>query len=300
MTERSQHVWIRLPEWWSRLTAGTDAFSLLVVLGGLLLLYVPTYWDFLFGLWAPDTEGHEPLILAVCLWLALRKREALQKLPSSGAAPRSAAVMLTIGLIFYIFGRSQQWMRFELASQLFVFSAVLLSFKGWAGVRTIWFALFFLCFLIPLPRTVVLAITGPMKMGVSAVATTGLAALGYPIGRSGVVITIGQYQLLVADACAGLQTMFTLEALGLLYANLMAYQSAVRSALLAILVVPVSFCANIVRVMILVLVTYHFGDEAGQGFVHGFAGLVLFAVALTFIMSVDRLIGMALPPRWAR
>ena len=37
--------------------------------------------------------------------------------------------------------------------------------------------------------------------------------LGYPIGRSGVVLTIGPYQLLVADACAGLNSMFTLEAL---------------------------------------------------------------------------------------
>jgi hypothetical protein len=36
--------------------------------------------------------------------------------------------------------------------------------------------------------------------------------------------------------------------------------------------------------MILVLVTYHFGDEAGQGFVHGFAGMVLFIVALKMLM----------------
>jgi EpsI family protein len=46
--------------------------------------------------------------------------------------------------------------------------------------------------------------------------------------------------------------------------------------LLAILIIPMAFIANIIRVMILVLVTYHFGDEAGQGFVHGAAGMVLF------------------------
>jgi exosortase/archaeosortase family protein len=39
--------------------------------------------------------------------------------------------------------------------------------------------------------------------------------------------------------------------------------------------------------MVLILVTYYFGDEAGQGFVHGFAGMVLFVVALTLIMGVD-------------
>jgi len=65
------------------------------------------------------------------------------------------------------------------------------------------------------------------------------------------------------------------------------------------LVVPVSFCANVVRVIILVLVTYRFGDEAGQGFVHGFAGMVLFAVALLFIMGLDRALAAVLPRRWA-
>jgi exosortase/archaeosortase family protein len=46
----------------------------------------------------------------------------------------------------------------------------------------------------------------------------------------------------------------------------------------------------VIRVMVLTLVTFYFGDEAGQGFVHGFAGMVLFIVALTLIMSVDSLL----------
>ncbi|MFY7855752.1 MAG: archaeosortase/exosortase family protein, partial [Rubrivivax sp.] len=46
----------------------------------------------------------------------------------------------------------------------------------------------------------------------------------------------------------------------------------------------------VVRVLILVLVTFHFGDAAGQGFVHDFAGLVLFLVALVLILVVDRVL----------
>ena len=107
------------------------------------------------------------------------------------------------------------------------------------------------------------------------------------------MLSVGQYQLLVADACAGLNSMFTLEALGLLYMNLMRYTSVARNVLLALLIIPISFAANIVRVMILVLVTYHFGDAAGQGFVHGFAGMVLFIVGLTLILVTDRLLRLA-------
>jgi exosortase/archaeosortase family protein len=86
--------------------------------------------------------------------------------------------------------------------------------------------------------------------------------------------------------------MFTLEALGLLYMNLMGYTHAVRNAVLAVLIIPIAFAANIVRVMILVLVTYHFGDEAGQGFVHGFADMVLFMIGLMLMLVADKVLSL--------
>jgi len=75
--------------------------------------------------------------------------------------------------------------------------------------------------------------------------------------------------------------------------NLMGYTNAVRNTVLAVLILAIAFAANIVRVMILVLVTYHFGDEAGQGFVHGFAGMVLFVVALLLLFCLDSALGLA-------
>ena len=96
--------------------------------------------------------------------------------------------------------------------------------------------------------------------------------------------------LLVADACAGLHTLLTLEALGLLYLNLVRRDSAFRNITLALLIIPISFTANVIRVMTLSLITYHFGDAAGQGFLHGFAGMVLFLSALLLIFGFDSLL----------
>ena len=53
---------------------------------------------------------------------------------------------------------------------------------------------------------------------------------------------------------------------------------------------PIAFCANIVRVMILILVTYHFSDEAGQGFLHGAAGIVLLMVVLIILLLLDAIL----------
>jgi exosortase B len=266
---------------------------------GYALLYLPTFADLSQTVWASDAQGHGPIILVVSYWLAWRKRHELMAAP---VAPRPwlGGVALTFGLLLYVFGRSQSVIAFEVGSQIFLWLGVLLALRGWAAVRVVWFPLFFLVFMAPLPSALVAAVTAPLKSAVSTVAESVLYGLGYPVARTGAVLNIGQYQLFVADACAGLNSMFTLESLGLLYMNLMNYKSVARNLALATLIVPISFCANVVRVMILVLVTYYLGDEAGQGFIHSFAGLVLFLVALVLMLLVDLPLGRLFPERKAK
>jgi len=268
------------------LLARIDLLVAGLVLLGLLCLYAPTTVDLADKIWVRDEQGHGPIIVAVVLWLLWARRDQFTALPAA-PSPVLGGVFFVLSLLIYIVGRSQAVLMLEAGSLIPLLIGLLLMFKGKAALRLYWFPLFFLIFMVPLPQTLVVGVTTPLKTAVSSVASSLLYQLGYPIGRSGVILTVGPYQLLVADACAGLNSMFTLEALGLLYMNLMQYKSAVRNVALAILIVPISFVANIVRVCILVLVTYHFGDEAGQGFVHGFAGMVLFLVALSLILTVD-------------
>ena len=285
-----------LPDARTWLPQAVDRAAFGIVALGLFVLYGPTLWDASQGRWAGETQGHELLILAISAWMLFRRRAQLAALVSAPSVVGGSALLL-LGLLLYVFGRTQDVLRIELLSLIVVVSALLLRFKGRPALRLAWFPLFFMLFALPLPFMLALALTAPMKAAVSIVATQLLSWLGYSVGRSGVVITIGQYQLLVTEACAGLQTMFALEAMGLLYASLMNHVSALRNVLLAVLVVPVAFTANVVRVVVLALVTYYLGDAAGQGFLHGLAGMVLFMVALALIMAVDRLLGVWLAPR---
>lgn len=257
---------------------------------GILLLLIPTYVDLQRVVWASDDQGHGPIIIAVAAWLLWRLRGRLSALPAEPANGAGGS-LLVVALACYTLGRSQSIVQLEAGSHLLILAAALLLWRGWAGLKAAWFPLFFLLFMIPLPGVFVQALTVPLKSAVSYVAENLLHYFNYPVARAGVVIQVGQYQLLVADACAGLNSMFTLESLGLLYMNLVSHASRLRNVLLAILIIPISFIANVVRVVILILVTYHFGDAAGQGFVHGFAGMVLFIVALSLIIAVDSLLG---------
>ena len=257
-----------------------------LVLLGALVLYVPSFTDLLNGLWSSDQQGHGPLVLAISIWLLWRKMPQLQLLPLAPAALAGWACF-GFAMLLYALGRTQGIQMFEVGSLLWLVTACLLLFRGTAALKAVWFPMFFMLFMVPLPGVVVDTLTQPMKLAVSTVAEILLYHAGYPIARTGVILQVGPYQLLVADACAGLNTLLTLEALGLLYLNLVRHESALRNIPLAILIVPISFAANVIRVIALTLITYHFGDDAGQGFLHGFAGMVLFLAALGLIIAAD-------------
>lgn len=277
----------------AELTRDWRAMTLLpwgIVLLGLLCLYIPTGYDLLNGLWSSESQGHGPIVLAIGLWLIYRKWPIAFENAQAQPALRSGWAMVGFAALLYALGRSQGILIFEIGSLIILIAGLALLHGGFPAFKALLFPLFFLLFMLPLPGALVDALTLPMKIAVSHVAEEVLFQFGYPIARSGVVLQIGQYKLLVADACAGLHTLFTLEALGLLYLNLVRHPSVIRNVALAILIVPISFTANTIRVIVLTLVTYHLGDEAGQGFLHGFAGMVLFMSALLLIIGIDSLL----------
>ncbi|MBA4261279.1 MAG: exosortase B [Comamonadaceae bacterium] len=268
-------------------TRWSDLLPWLPIVVGMVALYAPTLNDLFSGLWGSDEHMHGPIVLAISVWLVYRNWSAMLE-ASKGQAPSAWGwPLVVVALLLYVVGHSQMILLFEVGSVIWLLAGLMLLFFGWRALKAQWFALFFMLFMVPLPSEIVDLVTMPMKMAVSYVAEHILYAVGYPIGRNGVVLQIGQYMLLVADACAGLQTLLTLEALGLLYLNLVRRDSAFRNITLAILIVPISFTANVIRVMALSLITYHFGNEAGQGFLHGFAGMVLFLSALLLIIGFD-------------
>lgn len=269
--------------------------AIVALVASLLLLLVPTVIDLARQVWQTDEQGHGPIIGAVSLWLMWRRRRQVLDAPNRPANKVGGGIFL-IAMCMYALGRSQQIIQGEVLGLILAIIALILLVFGVEGLRKVAFPLFFLIFLVPLPGVLVQAMTIPLKTAVSYAAEVVMHYGGYPIARTGVILSVGQYQLLVADACAGLNSMFTLEALGLLYMNLLGYTSKVRNLLLGILIIPIAFVANVVRVIILILVTYHFGDAAGQGFVHTFAGMVLFGVGLMMMMFTDSVLNRFLGP----
>ena len=244
---------------------------------GLLVMFVPSFLDLSKAYWKTEIGGHGPIILMIVLWLFWRDRAALIATDDAPSAT-TGWVLVGIGLLLYILGRSQALGQLEAGALMPLLAGLLLALRGGKAFKALWFPIFFVVFLVPIPGSMLDAILFPLKKQVSFIVEYLLYNAGYPVARTGVVLTIGQYQLLIADACSGLNSMIALSGVGLLFVFLMQSRSVPYNLLMLVSIIPIAFVANICRVLLLMLVTYYQGDRFGQEF-HDYAGYleILFA-----------------------
>ncbi len=256
---------------------------------GIAALAIPTLVSMARGPWSLESGVHGPIVVATGLWLIFRRLPEIRRDMVPGQ-PWLVALGFALAVPAYAFGRAYDFISIEVAAMLLALLVVAYAIVGGAVVRAMWFPIFYMGFVIPVPGWVLDTVTQPLKQLVSEVVTNGLAMVGYPIARVGVTIYVANYQLLVEDACAGLNSLVSLSAIGLFYVYMLRGSNWRYSILLLAMVLPIAVAANCVRVAVLVLITYHFGDAAAQGYLHNTAGMVTFTSALLFIFLIDRLL----------
>lgn len=255
---------------------------------GLLAVIVPVMIHVGQESWSTEQGAHGPIVLATGLWLLSREWGAARAVARPGSW-LVGGVLLAVLLPLYLFARVTSIVEIEGATMYAIVLTTAYLLWGAATIRVVWFPLFYLAFMFPPPDTLFAMLTQPLKIAISQWAVGILHAAGYPIAGSGVSIQIGQYDMLVAAACAGLNSMISLTALGLFYIYIRHSANWRYMLFLVACILPVAIVANLVRVIILLLVTYHFGEAAGQGFIHEAAGLTMFMSALLGIFLIDSL-----------
>lgn len=268
---------------------GSALFAALVLAAGALAIALPTMLMVARESWSTEQGAHGPIVLLTGVWLLYHASKGIGPI----APPpwwRPVVIMIPL-LALYVLARISQIVEIE----GYVMYAVLLTgayaVVGGRVLKQLAFPLFYMVFVFPPPDTVVYWLTLPMKIAITETAVGLLSLFGYPIGYTGVWIQIGQYQLLVAAACAGLNSIISLSVLATFYIYVRHAGNLTRMAVLALFIVPVAMAANFVRVLILILLTYYAGEAAAQGFLHNFAGLTMFAAALLILFAIDSAVG---------
>lgn len=259
-----------------------------LLLIGLLSIVVPTMIAVARESWSTEQGAHGPIVLATGIWLVLQLRRQFVPLIKPGSLLLTMAMLVPI-LAIYVVARITTTLELEGVALYFAMVAIFYGYCGSRVMRMLWFPTLYFIFLFPPPDSLVATLTQPLKLNISRAAVALLDACGMVIARKGVIIQVNQYDILVAAACAGLNSIISLSAIGLFYIYVRHNANWRYALLLMVAIIPVAVLANFVRVLLLILITAFFGDAWAQGFLHGFAGMVMFAVALLSIFGIDRL-----------
>jgi exosortase len=267
---------------------------LLVGFGALL---VPTIISLGQQVWTTEAGTHGPIVLFVGVWLLWREFATAKPLARPGSLALTLAGVL-VSLAVYVFGRAYDFISLEVAGLYGAGVSALYSRIGMRALLHLWFPVVYLAFLVPPPGWLIDQITAPLKQFVSFAAMSSLSAASVPVAREGVTIYVSSYRLLVEDACSGMNSIIGLIAVSLLYIYLLRGSHLRYAAFLAASTIPIAILGNIIRIMTLILLTYFFGDEVAQGFLHQAAGIFLFAIDLLLVFALDSSLWRLLPKSW--
>lgn len=279
-------------------TAGADRRrippSLLLLALGAAALALPTMIDVSRLTWSTDAGAHGPIVLLTGIWLLHRAWPSARPLAAPPPAWR-AVLVFSCSCLLFMLARLTQIIELEGYLMYATMVATGYALIGGRALARLIFPIVYVGFVFPPPETVIYGLTMPMKIAISEAAVWLLRLFGLPIGGTGVSIQIGQYELLVAAACSGLNSIVSLSALTTFYIYVRHFTRLKYAATLLIFVVPVAILANFIRVLILILLTYYAGEAVAQGFAHDIAGITMFALALGLIFLFDTLLARIWP-----
>jgi len=257
-----------------------------LIIALLTLTNIPMFVD-LIGDWLQDDNySHGFFIIPISIYLYFSKRDQL-RFPTQHST--AGLILFLIGLLFIILGTAASEffttrVGFVLALSGFTFYTI-----GKENFKKVWFAFFFLFFMIPIPSIIYYAATLPMQLMATKATVFLLDFIGVPVARNGNIIALPNYMLEVVEACSGLRSLMTLLALGALY-SYTKMPGKVLPILLFCATVPIAIATNIFRIFTTAIGAYAISKEIAEDFLHELSGMLVFVTALIMMLILGAIL----------
>lgn len=240
----------------------------------------------LFRDWLRDPNySHGFLIPPISAFLVWQRRRVLarhERRPSWWGL-----LGIVLAAVLLVVGTAGAEVFTQRVSLVLLLASLVLFLAGWTWLKLTAFPLAFLLLAIPLPYVVYYDLTGPMQSVAARLAVGGLRGIGILAVGEGNIIHLPEGSLEVAQACSGIRSLYAFVALGALLARSLPLPGWGKW-LVFLLTIPLSVAGNAVRVWGSGVATHLGGVRMAQGTVHELFGLVVFAVALVFLILIAK------------
>jgi len=229
--------------------------------------------------------SHGYLIPFVSLWVVWHKRDAFF------AATKKVCIVglyvIIAALIMHWMGAKMQQTRISLMSLILLIWGIPFYFFGWQIAKLLIFPCAYLIFCVPL--NFLDALSFPLQQAATAISFNILNGIGLECERVGTQLVSPFFQLNVEAPCSGLRSLLAMTALTAVYAYF-TQKTFIKKWLLFVLSIPIAVAGNIGRIISIAVVSIVSGQKLGAGLYHDWSGYILFAVAISLMVAMSKLL----------
>jgi exosortase len=261
----------------------------IVVVAMLVALYLPTL-IYLVRLWYyTPVYSHGFLVIPVSVVLVWLIRARLAA--ADAGIDRRGLWILGLGLALYVLGHLIDLNPVKAGSIIVTTWGTVRYFFGRRVTRLVAFPMFFLCFMVVLPRSLIDKVGFPMQLYGSKYAAGFVDAMGITAVSEGtnISLAIPGGDFIVEERCSGMHSMVALMALSALMAYLLPLSFG-RKVILFVCAVPIALVANLVRIILILLIATWVSVRVAQTFFHDYSAPMIFLIALGVLYLVGKVL----------
>ena len=249
------------------------------------VLYLPVVIRLVRDWATDDNYSHGFLVVPIAAYLAWERREAVR---AAGVRPSMWGAAVVAGsLALLVAGVLGAELFLTRMSVVGVTAGMVLWLLGWRALRALQFPVAFLMLMIPIPAILFNQIAFPLQLLASRFGTAVMSMASVPVLREGNVLVLSNTTLEVAEACSGIRSLVSLLTFGILLGYFTESRATMRIAT-ALATIPIAIVANGLRVAGTGVAAYYYGAGAAEGFLHTFAGWLVFVASLALLAASQR------------
>lgn len=264
------------------LASGRKVAPLLWVTGVLFLLCFAAVIADLVQAWLniPDA-AHGILIAPVAIWLAWRTGVLPERRPNRWVG----SLFVVFAVAASVLGRVAGIETVPRAALLIGLAGLTLWYGGWRQLLAWWLPGLLLALTIPLPESLIAALTLPLQAVAAKMGAALLASRHIPVLLSGSVIRLPGHTLFVSEACSGLRSLTALLSMAILVGALFLRYPLSR-VLMVGMAVGLAIVVNGIRIFMTGFLVFFVDPKLGEGFMHITEGYLLFLFSLAILAAL--------------
>ena len=188
-----------------------------------IFVSIPIFWEGFSSLgiaWATPEYSHGPLIPILSLYLFLRDMKerppTVQKITDRWPGVAVIAFSLVVAMIGQL-ARIPDIITYGFI--IWIAGLILVSYGFSRGIY-FWAAVIHLVYMLPLPQFIYWKVTISLQFISSELGVWFIRQMSIPVFLDGNIIDLGEFKLLVAEACSGLRYLFPILSFSFIFAIL--------------------------------------------------------------------------------